>query len=121
MDDLPVFPIGVVSELLNVHSETIRVWEKSEIVKPQRRSGRRFFSEADLKRLRFIQRLIAEGLNLPAIRHYLRLYPCWYLDSCPACMHHSEFVVCAKPCWKEKEIYCQTYGNDTCSNCEFRK
>jgi len=122
MKNLPLFPIGVVSELLNVHPETVRVWERYGVVKPQRRSGKRFYSETDLKRLRFIQRLIAEELNLPAIRHYLRLYPCWQLDGCPACMHRSELAVCAKPCWKEEETYCQVSGDDdTCSNCEFRK
>ena len=120
MKDLPVYPIGVISELLNVHPETIRVWERYDVIKPQRRSGKRFYSENDLKRLRFIKRLIAEELNLPAIRYYLRLYPCWQQDGCPACMHRSEIAVCAKPCWKEEGTYCQAYANeDTCTNCEF--
>jgi len=122
MKNLPLFPIGVVSELLNVHPETVRVWERYGVVKPQRRSGKRFYSETDLKRLRFIQGLIKEELNLPAIRYYLRFYPCWQLGDCPACMHRSELAACAKPCWKEEGVYCQAYGNeDTCSNCEFRK
>jgi len=51
MKNLPAFPIGVVSELLNVHPETVRVWEKYGVVKPQRRSGKRFYSETDLERL----------------------------------------------------------------------
>jgi MerR family transcriptional regulator/heat shock protein HspR len=121
MDNRPVFPISVVSELINVHPETLRVWEKKGVIKPRRRSGRRFYSETDLKRLRFIQKLISEDLNLPAIRHYLRLYPCWQLDSCPACMHRTELEVCAKPCWQEEGTYCQVYGDeDTCAQCEFR-
>jgi MerR family transcriptional regulator/heat shock protein HspR len=122
MKNLPAFPIGVVAELLDVHPETIRVWERHGIIKPQRRSGRRFYSETDLKRLRFIQRLMVEELNLPAIRHYLQLYPCWQLDGCPACMHRSELTACAKPCWRDEGTYCQVYGNeDICSQCEFRK
>jgi MerR family transcriptional regulator/heat shock protein HspR len=122
MNNLAVFPIGVVSELLSVHPETIRVWERYGVVKPQRRSGKRFYSETDLKRLQFIQRLIKEELNLPAIRYYLRLYPCWQLDGCPACMHRTEVVSCAKPCWKEDGTYCRIVGDaDICSNCEFRK
>lgn len=122
MENLPAFPIGVVSELLNVHPETVRVWERFGVIKPQRRGGKRFYSEVDLKRLRFIHRLIAEKLNLPAIRHYLQLYPCWQLDGCPACMHRSEVAICAKPCWKVEGTYCQSYvGEDTCYNCEFRK
>jgi MerR family transcriptional regulator/heat shock protein HspR len=121
MKNLPSFPIGVVSELLRVHPETIRVWERYGVIKPQRRSGKRFYSEIDLKRLRFIQRLITEKLNLPAISHYLRLYPCWQMDGCPGCMHGSKFVACAKPCWKEDGIYCQVSGNeDMCLNCGFR-
>jgi MerR family transcriptional regulator/heat shock protein HspR len=122
MENAPVFPIGVVSELLNVHPETIRVWERQGIIKPQRRSGKRFYSELDMERLQFIQRLIVEeGLNLPAIRHYLQLYPCWQSGGCPACMHRSEVATCTKPCWKEEGTYCQAYGNEiTCANCEFR-
>ena len=121
MKELPLFPIGVVSELLSVHPETIRVWERYGVIKPQRRSGRRFYSEVDLQRLRFIQRLIGEELNLPAIRHYLRLYPCWQGDGCPACMHRSDLAICAKPCWKEEGTFCQAYGGeDVCINCEFR-
>ena len=121
MQNRPVYTIGVVSELLNLHPETIRVWERYGVIKPQRRSGKRFYSENDLKRLRFIKRLIAEELNLPAIRYYLHLYPCWQQNGCPSCMHRSELAVCAKPCWKEEGAYCQAYGTeDACSKCEFR-
>ena len=119
---LPVFPIGIVSELLDVHPETVRVWERHGIINPKRRSGKRFYSEIDLKRLQFIQRLINERLNLPAIRHYLRLYPCWQLDGCPACMHRSDLTTCTKPCWKEEGTYCHVYGDeDTCLECQFRQ
>ena len=65
MNNLAVFPIGVVSELLGVHPETVRVWERYGVIKPKRRSGKRFYSETDMKRLQFIQKLIAEDLNLP--------------------------------------------------------
>jgi hypothetical protein len=116
----PVFPIGVVSELLDVHPETLRVWERQGILKPGRRSGRRFYSETDLKRLQFVRRLMNEGLNLPAIRHYLQLYPCWQFDDCPACMHVSKAPSCAKSCWKYEDSYCQVnIGEDTCSDCRY--
>jgi hypothetical protein len=107
---------------MDVHPETIRVWEKSGIIKPQRRSGRRFFSENDLKRLRFIKKLISEDLNLPAIRHQLKYYPCWNTSGCPSCMHSSELAVCAKPCWQEEGLYCKIDGSeDACLDCEYRK
>ena len=122
MTNLPLYTIGVVAELLGVHPETIRVWERYGVIKPQRRSGRRFYSETDLKKLQFVKRLIADDLNLPAVCHYLRLYPCWQMDGCPGCMHGSRLVACAKPCWREEGIYCQVSGDeDTCLNCEFQK
>lgn len=121
----PVYPIGVVAELLNVHPETIRTWERAKVVRPpQRRSGKRFYSEEDLQRLRFIQGLVEAGLNLPAIRHYLKLYPCWFKDGCPGCVHRSEKAVCGKPCWKEAGFYChlspEAVSRDMCRNCEYR-
>jgi len=122
MDTRPLYPIGVVSELLNVHPETLRVWEKRySIIQPQRRSGKRFYSNDDLKRLQFVQRLINEGLNLPAVHHYLRFYPCWQLEDCPACMHRTKDTSCAKPCWKEPGTFCQVTGEaNLCAECEFR-
>ena len=120
MHDRPLYPIGIVSELINVHPETIRVWERNDVIHPWRRGGKRFYSENDLARLRFIQRLTNEGLNLPAIRHYLRLYPCWEMEECPHCMHRSEDISCTKPCWKEEGVYCLASANeDACRNCEF--
>jgi len=122
MQNRPLYSIGIVSELLAVHPETIRVWERYGVVRPQRRNGKRFYSDNDLKRLRFIQMLMEQGLNLPAISYYLRFYPCWHQDDCPVCMHRSEGIGCVKPCWKEEETYCQVSANeDMCSNCEFRK
>jgi len=50
MQDYPLYSIGVVSELLDIHPETIRLWERSGIVQPpQRRSGKRFYSERDFQ------------------------------------------------------------------------
>ena len=122
MQERALYPIGVVSELIDIPCGTLRVWDKNDVIHPRRRSGRRFFSESDLKRLQFIKELTSEGLNLPAIRHYLQLYPCWQLDDCPSCMHSSKLATCAKPCWKEEGSYCQASGSeDSCLTCEFCK
>ena len=118
----PVYPMGVVAELLDVHPETIRTWERYGVVHPHRRGGKRFYSDLDLKRLQFMQKLTEEGLNLPAICHYLRLYPCWELDDCPGCMRRSKHTSCAKVCWKEEGVYCEVYGDpNACLNCELRE
>ena len=121
MQNRPLYPIGVVADLIDVHPETIRVWEKNGLVQPARRSGKRFYSETDLKRLQFIKRLISQDLNLPAIRHYLQLYPCWQLNNCPGCMNRTDQASCAKPCWQEEGTYCQVNSSeDLCSTCQYR-
>jgi len=119
----PVYPIGVVAEMLNVHPETIRVWERAGVVQPpQRRGGKRFYSEEDLKRLQFIQKLTSEGLNLPAINHYLKLYPCWNMHDCPGCMRRTQNAGCAKSCWREEGTYCMVSGDDNlCADCQLHK
>jgi len=115
----PIYSIGVMSELLAVHPETIRVWEKSGVVyPPQRRSGKRFYSENDFKRLQFIHRLVEEGLTLRAIRYYLRLYPCWRTVACPGCVHASGQANGVKPCWQEPGAFCQAAAiENPCAEC----
>ena len=120
IENRPLYPIGIVAELLNLHPQTIRVWERYGVVQPQRRSSRRFYSDNDLKRLRFIQKLSEEGLNKAAVSHYIKLYPCWKHDNCPPCVQRSKNNNCGKPCWKEDGVYCiASYNEDLCSNCEF--
>jgi len=118
----PLYTIGVVAELLEIHPETIRVWETSGVVQsPQRRSGKRFYSETDLKRLRFIRKLAGEGLTQRAMIYYLRLYPCWKIPDCNGCLHGSRLASSVKPCWQEEGSYCQVPSlEDPCAGCALR-
>lgn len=120
IENRPLYPIGVVAELLNLHPQTIRVWERYGVVQPQRRSSRRFYSDNDLKRLRFIQKLREEGLNKAAVSYHIKSYLCWNHDTCSPCVKRTERNNCGKPCWKEDGVYCiASYSEDLCSNCEF--
>jgi len=125
MQNRPVYPIGIVSELLDAHPETLRVWERHGLVRPQRRGNKRFYSDDDLKRLQFIRKLKKEGLKLPAISYFLHLYLCWHKDDCPVCMHRSEFTNCAncaKPCWREEGTFCLVSSDeDLCTSCQYRR
>ena len=58
-----------------MHQQTLRMYEAKGLVRPQRTpGGTRRYSEADLERLRLIQRLTTElGLNLAGVEHVLRL------------------------------------------------
>jgi MerR family transcriptional regulator/heat shock protein HspR len=118
----PLYTIGVVAEMLGIHPETIRVWETSGMVpSPQRRSGKRFYSESDFRHLRFIHKLTGEGLTQRAIIYYLRLYPCWKTNSCTGCLHGSKQSGGTKPCWQAEDSYCQVANLETpCSSCDLR-
>jgi MerR family transcriptional regulator/heat shock protein HspR len=53
----------------------LRIYEAKGLVTPQRTAGNtRLYSEADLERLRLINRLTSElGLNLAGVEHVIRL------------------------------------------------
>ena len=68
------FLIGIAAELAGMHPQTLRVYERRGLITP-RRSARttRLYSEADVARLRRIQELSEEGMNLAGIERVLDL------------------------------------------------
>ena len=75
MDTQPRYMISVASDLVGMHQQTLRMYETKGLVRPKRTpGGTRLYSEADIERLRIIQRLTTElGLNLAGVEHVLRL------------------------------------------------
>jgi MerR family transcriptional regulator/heat shock protein HspR len=75
MDDRPRYMISVAAELVGMHPQTLRVYEEKGLVRPKRTAGNtRLYSEADLERLRLIQRLTTKlGLNLAGVEAVLEL------------------------------------------------
>ena len=75
IDDRPRYMISIAAELVGMHPQTLRVYEAKGLVRPKRTPGNtRLYSDADLDRLRLIQRLTGElGLNLAGVESVLRL------------------------------------------------
>jgi MerR family transcriptional regulator/heat shock protein HspR len=75
MDDRPRYMISVAAELVGMHPQTLRMYEQKGLVRPQRTAGNtRLYSEADLERLRLIQKLTTQlGLNLAGVEAVLEL------------------------------------------------
>ena len=75
MPDGPRYMISVAAELVDMHPQTLRVYEAKGLLRPGRTpGGTRLYSDADLERLRLIQRLTTDlGLNLAGVGHVLRL------------------------------------------------
>jgi MerR family transcriptional regulator/heat shock protein HspR len=65
-DDEPCFVISVAAKMVGMHQQTLRYYERAGIIEPSRSRGNiRLYSQADIARLRQIQRLINDlGVNL---------------------------------------------------------
>jgi MerR family transcriptional regulator/heat shock protein HspR len=121
MPSQPLYPIGIVAELIGVRPETLRAWDREGLVKPNRWRGSRCYSDADLQRVLFVKHLLEdEGLNLAAVRGYIRLYHCWPIDDCLPC--HKVTTANGKPCWKRPGAYCGLADEESlsCSSCSER-
>ena len=73
-DQRAVYIISVAAELAGVHPQTLRIYEQKGLVRPHRTSGNtRRYSDADIERLRRVQRLTQEGMNLAGAKRILAL------------------------------------------------
>jgi MerR family transcriptional regulator/heat shock protein HspR len=69
-----VFMISVAAELAHMHPQTLRIYEARGLIEPKRSpKNTRLYSQRDVERLRRIQRLTAEGLNLAGVERVLAL------------------------------------------------
>jgi MerR family transcriptional regulator/heat shock protein HspR len=73
--DRPRYMISVAAELVGMHPQTLRIYEQKGLVNPRRTAGNtRLYSDADVERLRLIQRLTTDwGLNLAGVERVLRM------------------------------------------------
>ncbi len=73
-DGRAIYIISVAAELAGVHPQTLRVYERKGLVLPSRTQGNtRRYSERDIHRLRRIQELTNEGINLAGVLRIIEL------------------------------------------------
>jgi MerR family transcriptional regulator/heat shock protein HspR len=70
-----LFMISVVSEMLGIHPQTLRLYEREGFIKPKRSVGNtRLYSEEDVEKLEMILRLTRElGVNLAGVEVILSM------------------------------------------------
>ncbi|HYA86922.1 MAG TPA: helix-turn-helix transcriptional regulator [Nitrospirota bacterium] len=70
-----LFMISVVSEMLGIHPQTLRLYEREGFIKPKRSGGNtRLYSEEDVEKLEMILRLTRElGVNLAGVEVILSM------------------------------------------------
>lgn len=66
-----IYTINQVASIIGVHAQTLRNWERSNLIAPERITGdQRIYRGADLKRIEEIQHLKNKGWNNKAIQSY---------------------------------------------------
>jgi MerR family transcriptional regulator/heat shock protein HspR len=70
----PLYMISVVSRLLRVHPQTLRLYEREGLISPHRTKRTRLYSEEDVEKLAMILRLTREmGVNKSGVEIILRM------------------------------------------------
>lgn len=72
--DEPVYPIGVVADLLGVSVQVVRRYDDDAMVEPERsEGGQRRYSRRDIERLAHVLQLAEEGISTAGIKRILAL------------------------------------------------
>ncbi len=73
--DEPVYLISVVANMLDIHPQTLRQYEKEGLIKPSRTQGRiRLYSQRDIEKIKMVLRLTRNlGVNIAGIDIILQL------------------------------------------------
>jgi MerR family transcriptional regulator/heat shock protein HspR len=74
-EDTPLFTISVVSRILGIHKQTLRIYDREGLVCPDRTpSNRRLYSEKDIRRLEYVCYLVHErGVNISGAKIILEM------------------------------------------------
>ena len=73
-EDDGIYVISVASQLSGLHPQTLRQYDRLGLVSPNRTVGKnRRYSLLDIVKLRNVQRLVGEGINLAGIARIMQL------------------------------------------------
>lgn len=75
MKNKPLYMISIVAEMLEIHPQTLRQYERIELLKPSRTLGNtRLYSDEDIEKLKFILTLTRDmGVNLAGVEIILKM------------------------------------------------
>jgi len=71
----PVYLISAVAQILNIHPQTLRQYEREGLIKPSRTNGKiRLYSQKDIDNIKTVLTLTRElGINLAGVDVILKL------------------------------------------------
>lgn len=75
MHNKPLYAIGIMSELLEVHQRTLRIYDEKGLLCPKRNiKNRRLYSQNDIEKAKLILYLTRNlAMNLSGVRTILRM------------------------------------------------
>ena len=117
---MPLYPIGIVAELIGTTDQTLRLYEKHGLIKPSRRNKNRFYSENDVKWLRCLRDIIhIKKISIEGIKKLLDYAPCWEMTGCSEERKNqcSAFIDKTKPCWELNRMICNKKTGKICEDC----
>lgn len=123
-DDTPVYPIGIVSEMIGVTEQTIRLYEKRGLISPVRKNKHRYFSDNDVAWLMCIRDAIHKNkISIEGLIKLLQYAPCWEIRECPDIIKQSCAAFSHKNihCWEAKNKYCTLALKEGCEHCSIYK
>ncbi len=118
--EMPLYPIGIVAELIGTTDQTLRLYEKHGLLKPARRNKNRFYSENDIKWLKCLRDLIHnKKISIEGIKKLLEYAPCWEITQCSDERKQkcTAFIDKTKPCWELNAMVCNKNGGKLCEDC----
>jgi MerR family transcriptional regulator/heat shock protein HspR len=117
----PVYTLSTASSLSGIPVHSIRQYvDKGLIIPFKKESGRNLFSQVDVLRLKYINKLLdEEGLNIAGIRALFAMIPCWAIRNCSLGERENceAYKNDKSPCWdaSEKGPSCK---NSDCRECD---
>lgn len=118
--NMPLYSIGVVASIIGITEQTLRLYEKHDLIKPARRNKNRFYSENDIKWLQCMRDLLHnKKISLEGIKKLLNYAPCWEITVCPEERRGkcSAFIDKTKPCWELNRMICNRESGKMCGEC----
>lgn len=73
--DEPLYMISIVAQMIDIHPQTLRLYEREGFIKPSRTQGNtRLYSQKDVETLKMIRRLTRDlGINLAGVEVIIEL------------------------------------------------
>ena len=113
------YPIGFVSQMVNLSQKTIRDYEQLGLIKPKRnlRTNNRIYSDFEIEQIKHITHLIHnEGLTLSSIRRIIQLAPCWNIFACEVKEECVAYKYANMPCYEVRKKW-ETRCAGPCDQC----